>query len=287
MHSNPTKHIVITGASGCIGLALVRFFSENGNQVTALVRQLPSKKTAGVAYRLYNLESDPNLEFLTSDCIVIHCAYAKNEKKIQNEEVNEWAAKKLLAAAEKAGVRKCIFMSSISVTTNSDSYYSRQKSKIEALFSAPDNLIVRPSLVIGHGGLFYKTVSKLKKTKVLPLIHGGNQPIYYVGIADLVAAVAVAVKEDISGIQVVSNPTPIPYKAFYQAAARQLVFKVVGVPIPLSVLKFGVFLQSFLPNPTLTTDNLKGLVATPKLDINTHPDFKFQPLEAILNDFKW
>lgn len=287
MHSNPTKHIVITGANGFIGSALVTFFCQKGYEVTALVRKIPSHPIPNVDYRLYSLELNSDMDFLTSNSIVIHCAYSKKETTINDEDANESAAKHLLNEAIKHTIQKCIFISSFSVKSKSDSYYAKQKQKLESLFKNENHLIIRPSLVIGNDGLFYKTISNLKKIKILPLINKGNQPIYYVGIADLVNYIEDCIEKNCSGIYDVSHPKPILYTQFYSKVAHQLGFKIIPIPIPLSVMKLGVFLNSFLPNPMLTKDNLKGFVSTSKLEINETSDFNYQSLEEILNDFKW
>lgn len=287
MHSNRTKHIVITGANGFIGLTLTEFFCNKGYHVTALVRKIPSNTISTVKYRLYCLESNLDMDFFTPNSIVIHCAYSKKEEKINGEDVNELATKHLISEAKKYAIQKCIFISSFSVKSNADSYYARQKSKLETLFNSEKHLIIRPSLVIGNDGLFYKTISNLKKIKILPLINRGNQPIYYVGISDLVNYIANCIEKNSSGIHDVSNPNPILYNQFYSRVAYQLDFKIIPILIPLSLMKFGVFLNSFLPNPMLSKDNLKGLVATSKLKMETVSDFNYQSLDEILNDFKW
>lgn len=287
MHSNRTKHIVITGANGFIGLAIVNYFCQKGYEVTALVRRIPSNPIPKVDYQLYRLDLNSDMDFLTSNSIIIHCAYSKKETTIKDEDVNELAAKHLINEAKKHAIQKCIFISSFSVKSKSDSYYAQQKSKLESLFSNANHLIIRPSLVIGNDGLFYKTIFNLKKIKILPLINKGNQPIYYVGISDLVDYIANCIEKNSSGIFDVSNPKPILYKDFYSKVADHLQFKIIPIPIPLSLMKLGVFLNSFLPNPMLTKDNLKGFESTSKLKMDTESDFNYQSLEEILNDFEW
>lgn len=286
MHSNQTKHIVITGANGFIGFALVNYFSQKEYEVSALVRKIPSNKILNVDYRLYNLEFNSDFDFLTSNSIVIHCAYSKKEKRINGQDCNEFASEHLLNEAHKYSIQKCIFISSLSVVSNSDSYYAQQKSKLESLFNHANSLIIRPSFVIGNKGLFYKTILNLKKIKILPLINGGNQPIYFVGITDLVKYITDCIEKDASGIHTVSNPKPISYRQFYLKVARQFQFKIIPIPIPFSVVQLGVFLNSFLPNPILTKDNLKGFVANSKIEMDSKSDFQYQSLEEILNDIE-
>lgn len=278
-----TKHIVITGANGYIGSALVRYFSQKKYVVTALVRKKPTVVIDNVDYQLYEMESNAEMPYLTSDSVVIHCAYSKTKSEPDN---NIAAAKHLLNEARKKGVSKCIFLSSISVLSTSESYYSQQKKAIEELFDSKNDLIVRPSLVVGNGGLFAQTLQTLQKTKLLPLINGGNQPIYYVGIHDLLRYIDNGIENDSSGIHQITNPKPILYKDFYVTIAQQLGFKTTPIQIPLFLMKTVVFLNSFLPKPFLTKDNLKGLMQSPTLKIDDSVAFEYQSLEAILTDFK-
>lgn len=278
-----TKHIVITGANGYIGSALVRYFSQKKYVVTALVRKKPTVAIENVEYQLYEMESNAEMPYLTTHTVVIHCAYSKTKNEPDS---NISAAKHLLNEARKKGVSKCIFMSSISVLSSSESYYSQQKKVIETLFDSESDWIVRPSLVVGNGGLFEQTIQTLKKTKLLPLINGGNQPIYYVGINDLLGSIDNGIENNLSGIHQITNPTPILYKDFYATIAQQLGFKIMPIRIPLFMMKKVVYLNSFLPKPFLTKDNLKGLVKSPLLKIDDSVSFEYQSLEAILTDLK-
>ncbi len=278
-----TKHIVITGANGYIGSALVRYFSQKKYAVTALVRKKPTVVIENVDYQLYELESNVEIPYLTSNSIVIHCAYSKTKNEPDS---NISAAKHLLNEARRIGVSKCVFLSSISVLSTSESYYSQQKKTIEKLFDSKNDLIVRPSLVVGNGGLFAQTLQTLQKTKLLPLINGGNQPIYYVGINDLLRYIDRSIKNNLSGIHQITNPKPILYKNFYATITQQLGLKIMPIQIPLFLMKTVVFLNSFLPKPFLTKDNLKGLMQSPTLEIDNSVAFEYQSLEEILTDLK-
>lgn len=278
-----TKHIVITGANGSIGSALTRYFSQRNYTVTALVRKKPNNPIENVDYQSYELESNAEMPYLTSNSVVIHCAYSKTKTQPDS---NILAANHLLNEARKRKVSQCIFLSSISVLSTSASYYSEQKKAIEQLFNAENDLILRPSLVLGKGGLFEQTLQTLQKSRFLPLINGGNQPIYYVGMHDLVRYVEESITNDLKGIHTITNPTPIDYKNFYTSIAQQLGFKITPIQVPLFLMKTAVFLNSFLPRPFITKDNLKGLLQSPTLEIDKTAAFEYQSLEAILTNFK-
>jgi nucleoside-diphosphate-sugar epimerase len=278
MLSNNSNHIVITGANGFIGNAFVNFFIEKEFSVTALVRKIPTDKIPNVVYQIYEMESKNEMNFLTENSILIHCSYIKNEKLIDNQDVNVFAAQHLINEANRMKIQKCVFISSISVESASNSYYSVQKKQLENLFLANNHLIIRPSLVVGNGGLFLKTISSLQETKILPIINGGKQPIFYVGIDDLVEYVFYCLNNKINDIQQVTNPKPIIYKDFYLQIAKSMNFKIIPIAIPVWIMKLAVYLNSFLPKPIITKDNLKGLLEIPTLNIDNKNDFKFQEL---------
>ncbi len=278
-----TKHIVITGANGSIGSALVRYFSQQNYRVTALVRQNPVVVFDNVDYQLYELASDAEMPYLTSNSVVIHCAFAKTKTEPDS---NIGAAQHLLNEARKRNVSRCIFLSSISVLSASKSYYSLQKKAIEQLFDSENDLILRPSLVLGRGGLFEQTLQTLQKTRILPLVQGGNQPVYYVGMDDLIRYIEASIEGDFSGIHTVTNPIPISYRYFYTRIAQQLGFKIIPIQIPLFLMKTAVFLNSFLPKPFLTQDNLKGLLQSPTLELDNTVSFNYQSLEELLTNFE-
>ncbi len=285
MLSNNSNHIVITGANGFIGNAFVKFFADKNFAVTALVRKIPVDKIPNVIYQIYEMESKNEMNFLTENSVLIHCAYIKTEKLIENQDVNFFAAQHLINEANRFKIQKCVFFSSISVESESNSYYAVQKKNLENLFIANNHLIIRPSLVVGNGGLFLKTISSLRKTKILPIVNGGKQPIYYVGIDDLVRYVFYCLNNNINDIQQVTNPKPTNYKDFYLQIAKSLNFKIIPIPVPVWLMKLAVYLNSFLPKPIITKDNLKGLLENSVLEIDHNNDFEFQELEEIL-EFK-
>ena len=282
MLSNNNNHIVISGANGFIGNAFVKFFFEKNFTVTALVRKIPESKIPNVEYQIYQMESKKELNFLTENSILIHCAYLKDEKIINNQDINVFAAQHLISEANRFKIQKCVFISSISVESESNSYYSIQKKQLEGLFLDNNHLIIRPSLVVGNGGLFWKTLSSLQKTKILPIIKGGKQPIFYVGINDLVEYVFYCLNNKINDIQQVTNPKPIVYKDFYLQIAKSMHFKIIPIPVPVWIIKLAVFLNSFLPKPIITNDNLTGLLENPALKIDDNHGFKFRELEDVL-----
>jgi nucleoside-diphosphate-sugar epimerase len=283
MQANHCKHIVVTGANGFIGSNIVRHFLELNYRVTALVRNIPKQKINNVEYVMYDLTNNSALPCFTKHSILVHTAYIK-QKQSDIEDYNITGTKHLLQLAKSKGVKQCIFISSISVLSNSNTYYAIQKREIEKLFNTNEGCILRPGLVIGNGGLFYKSLLQLKKRKMLPLINKGLQPIYYVGINDVVNVIETIVIKDIKGVINLVNPTQISFKEFYKQIANQLDFKIFPIPVPLWLLQCVVWFFSFSKNPLITKDNLIGLIQINDINIASDTTFKTSALTELIND---
>ena len=273
---NTNLHIVITGASGFIGQALLTYFQKKGYTLTALVRTIPTKKLANINYVIYDMAKEIDNAVSFYNAIVIHCAYSK-QKKTHEPELNEIAAQHLLKKIKLEKAKYCIFFSSFSATSGSGSYYSLQKNKLEKLFQFENAACVRPGLVVGNGGLFESTVQFIKRFRLLPLIGGGSQLVYYVGINDVTKAVHELVLQLRNGCYYLNYATPLSYKTFYKTVAKKINTPLVLVPVPLWLLKPLLYLYSYLPNAAITKDNINGLnhVPTPDAIIMKQSVFSF------------
>src|ERR1700761_662135 len=105
--------VVITGANGFLGSYLVDFFAKKDWKVCALVHNMPKEIITGVDYNLYSLLAKPDQKLLDNADCVIHCAYAPGDFN-----ANVKGTKNLVEQSRKCGVKKNIFISSISANEN-------------------------------------------------------------------------------------------------------------------------------------------------------------------------
>jgi nucleoside-diphosphate-sugar epimerase len=252
--------IAITGASGFIGSALTEYFSTHGYDVVALVRNPHrSKGRPHVLYRAYDLAKLPESDPLKGVDYLIHTAYAKDSGDGSAFALNVEGTKQLLAASSTKGIRKNIFLSSLSAKLDADSVYGKQKLAVEKLFM-PKNIVLRLGLVVGNGGLVRQTAEELRAKHVLPLISGGRQPIQYIGIEDVAEAVEAAITKDITGTYTIADPEWITYKAFYRRLAKVQHIRLIAIPVPSAFLMLVIRIASSTGlSLGITEDNLKGL----------------------------
>lgn len=109
-------HILVTGASGFVGQALVRLFLEHGHRVTALVRQA-NQTPAGCGTLVHALGVGRSLTFPAGIDAVAHLAQSRAYRTFPDDademfRVNVKGAHELLMAAAQAQVSRFCLVSS-------------------------------------------------------------------------------------------------------------------------------------------------------------------------------
>ena len=252
--------ILITGASGFIGSHLVQHFHRKGWTVIAAVRGTPPQFPDGVLYYHWDITQPPADDMLSGVDHLVHCAYMKFESNKDADRINIEGTKKLLELSRKNDVRTNVFLSSMSAAEDALSHYGKQKFTIEKLFDSSNDVVMRPGLVLGNGGLF-KEISKFIREKgMIPLIDGGRQPMQTIYIDDLVAAIDIAVEKKMSGMYTVAEASSVPYHEFYKALAAMLKVKARFVSVPSWIVSAAITVFSGLGiKIPVSKENLRGL----------------------------
>jgi nucleoside-diphosphate-sugar epimerase len=255
------KTIAITGANGFLGGELVRHLSRRGWEVVALVRKPKLSDDPQVRFEYYDMESPIEPGVLDGVDVLVHAAFIKYDAAHPNAlEQNVEGTRALLAAAKKSGVKKCIFVSSMSAHDEAVSVYGRQKLATEKLFDAKRDVILRCGLILGNGGIVQQMAQFMRSKHAVPLIGGGKQPLQVIGVYNLVELIEKAATKNVSGRFVAATSQVYTYKEFYQALAKRLETFVIYVPIPYGVLLAMFRTASALHVPLgVGEDNLMGL----------------------------
>lgn len=257
-NSNP-KTILISGATGFVGNALVQFFAGNGDRVIGLVR----KKTDAFESRAFDLHEQTVPENLfTGVDVFIHAAYVKQTGNEDTYTINVAGTQRLLDAARNAGVQQVVFISSLAAHAAALSVYGKQKFAIEKIVSEAGHTVIRPGLVLGNGGLFASLSAHLEKSNKIPLVGGGEQPLQTVHIDDLVHAIAAAVQHKQKGVFTVAEKPAIPYRQFYELLAASKNVKPVFIRVPYWFMKTAIGIAGLIGMKLpVNKDNVLGLQA--------------------------
>lgn len=273
------KKIIITGAAGFIGSELVRFFSEKEYDVTAFKYVAPKHKLENVRYVKFELNEEFDESLLTDCDMLIHCAYMAFYRHNNANQINIEGTKKLLEACRRNGVKKVLFLSSFSAQENALSNYGKVKFELEKIFDLSKDLIIRPGLVLGNGGLFLNMKNIVSKHKYIPMIGGGKQPLQTICIHDLSNSIEFALNNNIIGKYSLASSNPKIMKDFYKALASKLGKKVVLVNFPYFLADFSFwFIKTFRISMKVTKENLLGLRQMKAVDVTEDlKTFKLNP----------
>ena len=203
--------IAVTGATGFIGSELIRRLATSGFGVAAFSRQVPSTATtcAPVQWFESNLESDCQVAgHLEGINVIVHLAgrahvsqFSRSKNSSTFREANVDATVNLVREATYAGVRRFVFVSSVSVYGRSLSanstltesseinptdpygvskYEAEIRVKELAEETGMDVVILRPSLVVGRGapGNLSRLLKLIRMGIPLPVPSQGNSRSY-------------------------------------------------------------------------------------------------------------
>jgi nucleoside-diphosphate-sugar epimerase len=264
--------VAITGAAGFVGSTLVDYFSQQGWNVIGLVRNASERSRAetrpSVSFREYDITKQLKNGSLNDVDYLVHAAYIKfSSKNTAAFEQNVEGAKRIVLAARRAGIKRSIFISTMSAHDEAISIYGRQKLEAESYFDSEHETIIKPGLIIGNGGIVKDMSAFMKSKHAVPLIGGGRQPLQIIAIDDLVRIIENIFTKDLAGTFVAATPITYTYKQFYAALAAHLKVKVLYVPLPYWALQSLFRVAALLHIPLgLGEDNLKGLKMLRSMD---------------------
>jgi nucleoside-diphosphate-sugar epimerase len=258
--------VVVTGASGSLGRPLCTLLARRGHEVRALVRD-PAAFAAPSGARVGRCDLPDTLDesLLQGAAALVHCAYATRETDAARaRRVNEDGTRRLLEASRRAGIPRFVFVSSVVAHPDAPNYYGRSKAALEALLDPSRDLVVRPGTILAREGhsIFQQMRDAARKTHVLPVFGGGQQPLQTVHVDDVCEAIARALERGVTGAINVAEPEAVPFGVFLRMMTARLGVRCLFVPLPfgpvLGVLRVVEALG--LPSP-LRSESLLGVKA--------------------------
>ncbi len=272
------KLCLITGANGYLGSVLKAALEAKGFEVRALVRKPTQSED------IY-FELGRDVSELAQALALIHCAYDFTPLDWPEiSRVNVRGSEKLFTAAKAAGIKKLIFISSMSAFPECKSLYGRSKLEVEKIVLQLGGTVIRPGMVYGadSGGMVGKLAKLVSKFKIIPLV-GGSQKLYLSHEEDLAALVSLLLERDLSNFPkliTAANKEPLTFSGVIHELAERIDKSPIIISAPWKPLwlvlssleKFGVRLG-------FKSDSLISLM-------NTNPAPDFSALEELGVSFR-
>ncbi len=190
--------LLLTGATGLIGSALLRRLTVAGVPVRCLVRdprRLGAERVR-VQIALGDLADPPSFRnALRGVKTVVHLAASIRDQPAGSiEELNGIATWRMVQAAERAGVERFVFFSALSASAHNRTRFLRAKALAqEAVTSSSlSHVVFAPSIVYAPGDYFLSMLSRMSLLPAVP-VSGNGRALYQPIWADDVAACVMTV----------------------------------------------------------------------------------------------
>jgi nucleoside-diphosphate-sugar epimerase len=247
--------VLVTGGTGVVGAAAVRALVAAGHQVRLFsrhAREDAARWRGEVETREGSVDSPLDVAGVAEGCdAILHIAGIAEEKppEITFDRVNVGGTQHLITEAERAGVRRFVYVSSLGADTGASPYHA-SKLRAERIVRGFQGswLICRPGNVYGPGDEVISFLLQIVRgSPVAPLIDLGDQPFQPLWAEDLGAALAVTVERQdltdrlarLTGRQPVQLPVPSALAALGAQAASLLGLRVPFDDNKLTMLREG------------------------------------------------
>ncbi len=198
--------VLVTGATGFVGRAILARLSESGHGSIILARQPESVATHDVAERFRaqiragNIHEPRSLDGVMDGVdAVIHLVGIISEYRENTfGKVHTLGTANVVSAARKAGVRRFVHMSALGTRPEAIARYHQTKWAGEEIVreSDLDWTIFRPSIIYGPGDGFVNLFARMARfSPVLPLIGGGRTKMQPIPVNDVATAFVKALAE--------------------------------------------------------------------------------------------
>ena len=274
--------ILLTGATGTVGSALLRRLTADGKPVRALVRdaQRLGDQRVRVQIALGDLSDPPSFRNALRgvDTVVHLAASIRDQPRGSIEELNAVGTLRLVKAAERAGVERFVFFSAMNASHHSRTRFFRAKALAEdaVVASRLDTTVFRPSIIYTPGDPWLTLLDRLSRLPAMPVSGSGRAQYQPVWAEDVAAAVMAALANGSSSTFDLAGPEVLSYneivRTVLRAAHRRR--RLVHVPLPLvraslRLLRFATWEEVELLEEPMVTE--RGTADIEKLGVDPAP----------------
>jgi uncharacterized protein YbjT (DUF2867 family) len=261
--------LMVTGGSGFLGGYVLREAARRGHRTVALAR------SGAAAAAVTALGALPVSGDLNDTHSLIDAFAAKRCDVLVNlASLGFGHAPVIIAAAERAGIPRAVFVSTTAVTTTLAATSRRVRLLAEQVIreAAFDWTILRPTMIYGDPGdrNLSRLLPLLRRAPVLPIPGARHlqQPVHAADVAD--AVLAAAERPAVAGHTYdVAGPEPLTFAELLRTSARAVASRTRFVPVPLSpVVAAARGYELVSRNPRIRVEQLRRLAEDKAFAIN-------------------
>ncbi|PAX08679.1 NAD-dependent epimerase/dehydratase family protein [Sphingomonas lenta] len=264
--------IALTGATGFVGRRTLDLLLARAHEVRALARR-PQEARDGVTWVTGALDDGPALLALVvgADAVVHIAGVVNAPDRAGFAAGNINGTRAVVDAAARAGLRRFVHVSSLAAREPGLSLYGWSKAEAERVVTESDLnwTIVRPPAVYGPGDLEQLDVFRLAKLRLALLPPPGRMSAIMVD--DLAALLVIlAERGGLRTVYEVDDGRAITHADYARAIGRAVGRRVLTLPLPAPLLRFGARLDRLArgPRAKLTPDRAAYMA---------HPDWAADP----------
>ncbi len=251
---------LVTGGSGFLGGYVLREASRRGYDAVALARS-EAAAAAVTALGARPLAGDLN----DARSLVKAFRAAGCDTMLNLASLGFGHASVIIAAAEQAGIRRAVFVSTTAVTTTLPASSKRVRLAAEECIrkSGLEWTILRPTMIYGDPGdrNLSRLLLLLRRAPVMPVPGGSHlqQPVHAADVAD--AVLAAAERAAAAGHTYdVAGPEPLTFAELLCTSARVVASHTRFVPVPLTpVIAAARGYELISRNPRIRVEQLRRL----------------------------
>jgi NADH dehydrogenase len=272
--------ILLTGATGTVGSALLRRLTTDGRPVRALVRDQRrlGDQRVRVQIALGDLSDPPSFRnALRGVHTVVHLAASiRDQPRGSIEELNAVATLRLVRAAERAGVERFVFFSAMNAHHHSRTRFFRAKALAEeAVEESPiASVIFKPSIIYTPGDPWLTLLDRLSRLPAVPISGSGKAQFQPVWAEDVAEAVVNALGSANSTYEL-AGPEVLSYDDIVRTVLRaeHRRRRLLHVPLPivrasLRLLRFATWEEAELMEEPMVTE--RGTADIEQLGVSPH-----------------
>jgi uncharacterized protein YbjT (DUF2867 family) len=241
--------LLLTGATGLVGSALLRRLVAEGQPVRCLVRD-PRRlgpQRVRVQIALGDLADPPSFRNAMRgvETVVHLAASTRDQPRGSIEELAAIATWRMVDAAQRAGVKRFVFFSALGASTHHRARLFRAKALAEQAVRESDmhTTVIAPSLVYAPGDRWLTLIERLSLLPVVPISGRGRavcQPIWVEDVAGCVIAVlgdgASAADTPVHQRYELAGPQTVTYNELIDAVLGSLDRERPLLPVPTPVV---------------------------------------------------